>query len=79
MQQKNNNKDIKKILINLGYNIRKLRNEKRKTQIEISNEMQVDSRVYQRIESQNPPDIRFSTLYKILKYHNITLEKLMKE
>ena len=75
MQEKNykNELDI------FSNNLRKLRIDKNKTQIEISFEMNISRRLYQKIESKNPPDIRYSTLYKILKYYNISLEELIKE
>ena len=74
MQEKN----YKKALLNLSKNLKKLRNENNKTQVEISIEMGIDTRLYQRLESNNVPDIRFSTLYKIIKYYKLPLEDLLK-
>lgn len=61
---------------NLGRNLAQLRGDK--TQQEISHEIGINLRNYQRLESNNPPDIRLSTLLKILEYYRITLEDLLK-
>jgi len=38
----------------------------------------IDYRGYQRIESNNPPDIKFSTIIKILDYYKVSFEDLIK-
>ncbi len=71
-------KKYKIALLNLSKNLRKLRIENNKTQAEVSIEMNIDTRLYQRLESNKVPDIRFSTLFKIFEYYNIPLKDLLK-
>lgn len=81
MQEKNLKKiniDIDNKLIKLSKNLRNMRLKLNKSQQEMSMAIGIERRQYQRIESQNPPDIKFSTLNKILIYYNLSLEDLLK-
>jgi len=44
----------------------------------ISHKLGIDSRGYQRMESENPPDIKFTTIIKILEFYKIKFEELIK-
>ena len=79
MQSKNKKqKEYQIILNNLSNNLRKLRNEKNMSQIELSYEIGISSRTYQYLESNSLTDIKFSTIFKIADYYNISLDELIK-
>ena len=61
---------------NMCNNLKRLRGNK--TQLELCEELKINLRNYQRMESENPPDIRLSTILKLLNYYDITLEELLK-
>jgi len=65
-------------LLNLSKNLRALRTAKNETQISLSYKLGIDSRGYQRMESENPPDIKFTTIVKILDFYGISFEELIK-
>lgn len=80
MQQKNLKiENFKNLLKNFSRNIRELRIKHNETQLSISFKLGLDYRGYQKMESKNPPDIRFSTIIKFLNYYNIKFEDLIKE
>ncbi len=79
MQVKNGKeKKIEIVLKNLSKNLRRLRNKRNKSQIEISFEIGISSRTYQYLESNKLKDLKFSTIFKIADYYNISFEKLIK-
>ena len=63
---------------NFADNLKILRNKTGKSQIEISTEMGINNRTYQRLENKELQDVKLSTVIIILKYYNITLEELLK-
>lgn len=62
----------------LAYNLRKLRKIKNKTQAEISHEIGISERSYQRLENMELKNIKISTFIKILQYYDIDFEDLFK-
>ncbi len=75
MQEKNHKK-IK--LLKCSNNLRKLRIDNNETQLSLSHKLGIDLRGYQRMESNNPPDIKFTTIVKILEFYKIKFEDLIK-
>ncbi|OHD19686.1 MAG: hypothetical protein A2086_01680 [Spirochaetes bacterium GWD1_27_9] len=75
MQEKNIENES---LRNFSKNIRELRLKSNETQLSISMKLKLDYRGYQKMESKNPPDIKFSTIIKFLKFYNIKFEDLIK-
>jgi len=71
MQQKYNIK-------NFSRNLRNIRNQKDKTQCEVAVNIGINPRNYQRLETNNPPNIKMSTLVNLLKYFDVSLEELLK-
>ena len=69
--------EIQMKLLNIAKNIRKLRNDKKYSQMRASHEAGISYRIYQNIESNKPRNIHFATLYKLLKFYNVKLERLM--
>ncbi len=65
-------------LSKLSKNLKTLRTEKKYTQMYISIQTGIDISLYQKYESNNPPNIRLTNLLKILAFYNIKLEELLK-
>ena len=64
-------------LENLGPNLKTLREKTGKSQRIVCAEMEIDFANYQLIESGKSTNIKLNTLLKILKYYDVTLEKLL--
>lgn len=65
-------------LKNLSFNLRKLRISQALTQFEMSFKIGIDSRLYQKYESENPPNIKLINLCKISTALNVTIDNLIK-
>ncbi len=70
-----NKKEILKIF---SENLRKIRIKNNYTQMQVCVHTEIDRSLYQKYESSNPPDIRLTTLVKILDFYKIKLEDLLK-
>jgi len=68
----------KEKLKKLSKNLRKIRIEKNFTQMHVCVHTGIDRSLYQKYESMNPPDIRFTSLIKLLDFYKIKLEDLLK-
>ena len=62
----------------MSFNLRNLRKKKNYTQMYVSFHIGIDCRLYQKYESNNPPDIRLTNLLKILNFYKTPLETLLK-
>lgn len=71
--------DVRKLLKNLSRNLTKIRKERNLTQAEVAFGAGMDYKNYQKIERKTPPDIQFSTLIKLLKFFNVSLEELIRD
>ncbi len=70
--------DKKKLLSRFSTNLRRIRNEKEYTQMHVCFYTGIDRSLYQKYESNTPPDIRLSNLVKILKVLEVSLDDLIK-
>jgi transcriptional regulator with XRE-family HTH domain len=71
--------DLDKCLINISRNLLELRNEKGLTQFEVSHNLNMERRGYQKLEYCESKDIKLSTILKIIEFYNINFEDLIKE
>ena len=62
----------------LGFNLRKLRLSRNKSQQEICFEIGISQRTYQRLETNELDDVKLSTIIKILKYFDTDFNELFK-
>ena len=69
---------IKYSMKKIANNLRLLRNNTGKSQLEIAMEIDISQRTYQRLESNELKDIKLSHIVKIINYYNITFEELLK-
>ena len=69
--------DKNKILKKFSANLRRLRTEKNYTQMEVCVNTGIDRSLYQKYESNNPPDIRLSNLVKLLDFFKVKLDDLL--
>lgn len=63
---------------NIGKNLRQLRNKLDISQRKAALEMNIEIKAYNKLESENPPNMHVYTLIKILEYYGVTLEELLK-
>ncbi len=62
----------------MSKNLRKFRAKYNYTQLHVSFNASIDISLYQKYESNNPPDIRLTNLLKLLNFYNISLSTLLK-
>ncbi len=68
----------KELLAKFSNNLRRIRNEKGYTQMQVCFNAEIERSLYQKYESNNPPDIRLTNLVKLLKVLEVSLEELLK-
>ena len=66
----------KNVFYNLAKNIRKLREKKNLTQLDVCINTNISRTMYQ-IYEKNPADIKLSTLLKIANYFNVSIQDLL--
>ena len=62
------------ILNKFSENLRKIREEKKMSQLEVSTKIGISRSLYQYYESNKPPDIRLTNLVKILDFFDVSLD-----
>jgi len=71
--------DKRNVILNkFSENLRKIREEKKMSQLEVSTKIGISRSLYQYYESNNPPDIRLTNLVKILDFFDVSLDDLLK-
>ena len=69
---------VEDALSNIANNLKELRNKKGLTQLEVSHNLNMERRGYQKIEYNEVKNIRLSTILKILEYFKIDFNELIK-
>lgn len=54
-----------------------LRKRSGKSQIAVSHEINISYRTYQRLENATLSDVKLSTIFKIFKHYNMSIEELL--
>lgn len=71
--------DKRNVILNkFSENLRKIREEKKMSQLEVSTKIGISRSLYQYYESNKPPDIRLTNLVKILDFFDVSLDDLLK-
>jgi len=71
--------DKRNVILNkFSENLRKFREEKKMSQLEVSTKIGISRSLYQYYESNKPPDIRLTNLVKILDFFDVSLDDLLK-
>jgi len=70
--------NLKTVLKNISVNLKQLRAEREITQMQISLDLPMERRSYQKLENNQNKDIKLSTLIKIVDYFEITFSELFR-
>jgi len=69
----------KEILLKFSENLKKLRIQKGLTQLEVCTPLNISRSVYSEYESNNPRDLRFTTVIKLANFFQVSIDDLIKD